>query len=130
MKSLVERTSISLFNNKNTRKMCETCSELTIKTPERRQWHRSGVFIVNFEQISQIFLVFLLLTLSKLMLAGEKLIKELFLYLLKTQKNKHFLMFSGNIERDHCMKWLKVFYKSYFWKFWGKERSNHPKLVP
>ena len=75
MKSLVERTSISLFNNKNTRKMCETRSELTIKTPERRQWHRSGVFIVNFEQISQIFLVFLLLTLSKLMLAGEKLIK-------------------------------------------------------
>ena len=66
--------------------MCETRSELTIKTPERRQWHRSGVFIVNFEQISQIFLVFLLLTLSKLMLAGEKLIKELFLYPLKTHE--------------------------------------------
>ena len=31
--------------------MCETCSKLTIKTPERRQRRRSGVFIVNFEHI-------------------------------------------------------------------------------
>ena len=31
------------------------------KTPERRQWRRSGVFIVNFEQISHFFQVFLLL---------------------------------------------------------------------
>ena len=30
------------------------------KTPEQRQLHRSVVFIVNFEQISQLFLVFLL----------------------------------------------------------------------
>ena len=26
--------------------------KLTIKTPERRQWRLSGVFIVNFEHIS------------------------------------------------------------------------------
>ena len=38
-----------------------------IKTPERRQ---SGVFIVNFEHILHLFLVFMLLTLSKQMLAG------------------------------------------------------------
>ena len=25
------------------------CSQLTIKTPDRRHWRRSGVFIVNFE---------------------------------------------------------------------------------
>ena len=25
------------------------CSKLTIKTPERCQWHRSSVIIVNFE---------------------------------------------------------------------------------
>ena len=31
---------------------------------------RSGVFIVNFEHISHLFLVFLLLTLNKQMLAG------------------------------------------------------------
>ena len=42
-------------DNRNTRKMCEICSKLTIKTPERRQWHRSGVFIVNFEHISHLF---------------------------------------------------------------------------
>ena len=41
------------------------CSELTIKTPEQRQWGRSGVFIVNFEYISQLVLVFLLLTLRR-----------------------------------------------------------------
>ena len=29
--------------------MCEICSELTIKTPERRHLHRSGALIVNFE---------------------------------------------------------------------------------
>ena len=46
-------------NNRNTRKRCETCSKLTIKTPERDKWRRSGVFIVNFEHISKLFLVFL-----------------------------------------------------------------------
>ena len=45
--------------------MCEICSKLTIKTPEQRQWRRSGVFIVNFEHISHLVLVFLLLTLSR-----------------------------------------------------------------
>ena len=30
-----------------------TFSKLTIKTPERRHWRRSNVFIVNFEHISQ-----------------------------------------------------------------------------
>ena len=31
--------------------MCEICSKLTIKLQERRQWHLSGVFVVNFERI-------------------------------------------------------------------------------
>ena len=39
----------------NTGARCEICSELTINTPERR----SGVFIVNFEHISNLFLVFI-----------------------------------------------------------------------
>ena len=33
------------------------------KTPERRQWRRHGVFIVNFEHISLLVLVFLWLKL-------------------------------------------------------------------
>ena len=58
--------NIYLFkvNNRNTRKRSEICSKLTIKTPERRQRRRSGVFIVNFEHISHLFLVLLLLTLN------------------------------------------------------------------
>ena len=52
-------------NNKNTRTRCEICSKLKIKTPKRRQWRPSGVFIVNFEHISHFVLVFLLLNLSR-----------------------------------------------------------------
>ena len=53
-----------------TRKKSEIFSQLTIKTPEQRHGHSSDVFIVNFEQISHIFLVFLLLTLSCQFLLG------------------------------------------------------------
>ena len=52
-------------NNWNNRTRCEICSKLTIKTPEWRHWRRSGNFIVNFEHISRLVLVFLLLTLSR-----------------------------------------------------------------
>ena len=40
------------------------------KTPERHQRRRSGVFIVNFEHILYLFLLFLL---SRFLLAGENL---------------------------------------------------------
>ena len=46
----------------NTRTSFEICPKLTIKTPERCQWRRSGVFIVSFQHISKLVLVFLLLT--------------------------------------------------------------------
>ena len=42
-------------NNRNTRTRCEICSKLAIKIPERRQ-----AFIVIFEHISHLVLVFLL----------------------------------------------------------------------
>ena len=45
-------------NNRNTRTRCEICSKLTIKTPELL------LTIVNFEHISHLVLVFLLLTLN------------------------------------------------------------------
>ena len=49
--------NIYLFkvNNGNSRKTCEICSKLTIKTQERGHL-RSGIFIVNFEHISHLFL--------------------------------------------------------------------------
>ena len=52
-------------NKRNIRKNCDICSKLTIKTPERRHWRRFVVFIVNFEHILHLFLVFLLLTLKQ-----------------------------------------------------------------
>ena len=48
----------------HTSKKCEMCSKLTIKSREQRQWRLSGVFIVNFEHILYLFLVFPLVTLS------------------------------------------------------------------
>ena len=51
--------------NRKTWTRCEICSKLKIKTPERRYWPRSGVFIANFEHISHLVLLFLLLTLSR-----------------------------------------------------------------
>ena len=53
-------------NNGNTKKMCEIYWQLTVKVPERPQQLRICVFIVNFEHISHIALVFpLLATLNK-----------------------------------------------------------------
>ena len=49
-----------------------TCSKLTKETLEQsvkyvrtQQWRRSGIFIVNFEHISHLVVVFILLTLSR-----------------------------------------------------------------
>ena len=64
-------------NNRNTRTRCEICSKLTIKTPERCQWRRSGLFIVNYEHISHLVLVFLLLTLSRQIPAGNTNVEDL-----------------------------------------------------
>ena len=49
-------------NNRSIRTRSEICSKLTIMIP--RQWRRSGNFIVNFEHISHLVLLFLLLTLN------------------------------------------------------------------
>ena len=43
-KTLHASISIFIFNNGNTRTICKVCSKLTIKSIERRQWHRSGTF--------------------------------------------------------------------------------------
>ena len=51
-------------NNRNTRARCEISSKLTMKTTEWHYWRHSGVFIINFEHILDLVLVFLLLTLN------------------------------------------------------------------
>ena len=73
-------------NIRNTRTKCKICSKLTLKTPERRHWRRSGVFIVNFEHISHLVLVFLLLTLNRQMPAG--LMSDIFLLWVTSVKFK------------------------------------------
>ena len=55
-------------NNRNTRSRFEICSKLTIEIPEQR---RAGISIVNFEHISHLALVFLLLILGRQMLFGN-----------------------------------------------------------
>ena len=57
-------------NTRNTRIRCEICSKLTIKILEQRQLRRFAVFIVKFEHISYLILVFLLLILIDKELAG------------------------------------------------------------
>ena len=52
-------------NNRNTRDKYEICSKLAIKTPERRHWRPSDVFIDNFEHISYLFLVLPVLALNR-----------------------------------------------------------------
>ena len=47
-------------------------------------WHRSGIFIVNFEQILHLFVVFLLLPLIKKMLPG---LLDLFLHVITFLQN-------------------------------------------
>ena len=55
--------NIYLFkiNDRKSRKSCEICSKLTIKTPERRQGCRFGVLLLTLNIFHTVFLVFLLL---------------------------------------------------------------------
>ena len=71
-KSSSNLDGINLFkvNFGNTRTMREIGSKVSLQTTERRHWPRSGVLIVNFEQISLTVLMFPLLPLKKQML-GE-----------------------------------------------------------
>ena len=60
-------------NNRNTTTRCKICSKLTIKTPKRRR-----AFIVNFKHIFHLVLVFLMLTFSRQMPAGNGLFRIFF----------------------------------------------------
>ena len=50
------------LNNGYTRRMCEVCSKLAIKTPERHYWDPSCVFMIT---LNDVVLVFPLLTLNR-----------------------------------------------------------------
>ena len=67
-------------NNRNIRTRCKIYLKLTIKTPKRRQWRCSGVSIVNFEHISHLVLVFLLLALNMWLSVGKWEAWNIFLF--------------------------------------------------
>ena len=73
VKQCIRPTSIYLLKveNRNTKTRCAICLKLTIKTPEQHHWPRSGVFNINFEHISHLVLVFLLLTLNIQLSTGQ-----------------------------------------------------------
>ena len=55
-------------DNRSIRIICEICSNLTLKTPERHKWRKlivNSVVCVIFEHISHHFVVFLLLNYSE-----------------------------------------------------------------
>ena len=55
----------SKLSSHNTQVTYSKLFKVNIKAPERHNLRFFGVFIDNFQQISRIFLVFLLLTLNK-----------------------------------------------------------------
>ena len=73
-------------NNRNRRRRSKISSKFTKK-------HQNDVFIINFEHISHLVLVFLLLTLSRQMLNGcqidNKLMIELILAIACNSKSKY-----------------------------------------
>ena len=70
--NLYMKTYIYLFkvSNRNTRKRCEICSKLTIKTTKQSQEGHSGVFIVNFKHILHFFSSVSIVDLNRQIFAG------------------------------------------------------------
>ena len=60
------------------RSRCEISSKTTIKTVDRRHWHPSGVFTVNYGHISHFILVLLLLNFRIWLPVGVALILKMF----------------------------------------------------
>ena len=101
-------------NNRNTRTMCKICSKLTkkkkkTKTPEQRELLRSGVFIINFEQIS-------------------KLLWRLYCWSLKSEcQLGKWTIFLG--KNDNCFKFiLKISFRSDVFLNSGFARKSTSKL--
>ena len=70
----LSREPANITRSKSTiRTKSEICSQLTLKTPERR---RSNVFIFNLDQFSHLGLVLQLLILNKKLFPGEGYIEN------------------------------------------------------
>ena len=98
----------------------------TIKTPKRRQWRRSDVFIVNFKHISHFFLMFLLLTLDRWILA--RITKTFFMQcplhlhtnLMKNlARNHYYLKSDWFLVCSKLFRFWKICLENIFPKAWG-----------
>ena len=69
-------------------------SKLATKTPDRRQWRHSGVFIVKFDHISRPFLIFLLLTLSNKLAADYEY----------SRSNREHLLLPIQMQQENSMR--------------------------
>ena len=95
-------------NNEKIRLICWMCSKLKLNAT----WHRSGVFIVNFEQSQYINIVFLFLTLNKhLSIGWERQVimfwkhkKQLICFVIKVARS---ISFSDEWTDDHTMNILQ-----------------------
>ena len=72
--SWVPSRHVLVQNQQWKHKKYQIYSKLTMKTPERILWRRSGVFIVNFERISYLVLMFPSLTLNKHVATGKQVL--------------------------------------------------------
>ena len=60
-----ENKCLHKVSKRNILKRCEIFLKAARKTPKWRQWHRFDVFIVNFEHIPHLFIVFFQLNLNR-----------------------------------------------------------------
>ena len=105
-------------NNINTRTKWEICSKLIIKIPERRYWRHSGIFIVNFEHISHLVLVFLLLTLKCNCWLGRNVLYK------ESSPN-----FASNIKRSKLINFYFSFGFLMIWEGVEDNRSAKIRLI-
>ena len=76
-------------NNKKIRLICWMCSMLKINTA----WHRSGVFIVDFDHSQHINIVLLLLTLNKFLWTSHNVLKiQKAIYLYRNERCKAYFI--------------------------------------
>ena len=73
--------------NKNSLRMYEMNSKLTLKTPGWRHQHGSGVCVINDEQMSHLIFLFLLLNFEKVIALPDSKVNNLY-KLLQYMKKK------------------------------------------
>ena len=94
----------------------EICSKFTKKTPEQRQWRCSGVFIINFEHILHIVLVFYLLTLKKKIPTGIPQKPVQIFPNIYNHQTYHLISDLRSMQGSFTFKMEWVLYKCLFWK--------------